>query len=166
MWRSRRMAARRRRNPPAPRCWDATPPRLGSPTCCGCCSEHKAISVPMGWPARRRPYFGGLRGLKNQPHFSSFHGWHTQRFRRARGHSSTSGRMPDATLIGAHPFREEFSTKRRGCPIAVAYLAYVARNRIKMECWREGASPADSETTADWGSRRVWPQRTENTKKQ
>jgi hypothetical protein len=34
--------------------------------------------------------------------------------------------FPGAAL-GAHPLREEFPTIQAGCPIAVAYLAYVAK---------------------------------------
>jgi hypothetical protein len=34
---------------------------------------------------------------------------------------------PFRAAFWAHPIREEFLTERRGCPIAVAYLAYLAR---------------------------------------
>src|SRR5258708_3405236 len=43
---------------------------------------------------------------------------------RLKGHSSFS---PFERAFWARPLREEFPMKRRGCPIAVAYLAYVAR---------------------------------------
>jgi len=69
---------------------------------------------------------------------------------RTAGRAPLNGRLSICLLsrraFWAHPIREEARTKKRGCPTAMAYLAYLVRksDQISGASGQEGADLAVS----------------------